>query len=74
MAAAESKNHPSFQVEDLAVPFSLGQDAWASYKAHRPEYPQSMFALWFDYHRKHGGQFDLAHDVGAGESPPSILA
>ncbi|KAJ4145211.1 hypothetical protein LMH87_004066 [Akanthomyces muscarius] len=65
MADAENKN-PSFEVEDLAIPFSIGQDAWASYKEHRPEYPQSMFDLWFDYHRKHGGKFDAAHDVGAG--------
>lgn len=65
MAATESKNS-SFEVEDLTIPFSIGQDAWASYKEHRPEYPQSMFDLWFDYHRKHGGKFDAAHDVGAG--------
>ena len=73
MADVENKN-PSFEVEDLTIPFSIGQDAWASYKEHRPEYPKSMFDLWFDYHRKHGGKFDAAHDVGAGKLSSSSLS
>ncbi|TQW10940.1 methyltransferase domain-containing protein [Cordyceps javanica] len=61
-----SEKTPSFTAEDPAIPFSLAQEAWASYKEHRPEYPQSMFDRWYDYHRAHGGKFDTAHDVGAG--------
>lgn len=68
MATVETAT-ASFEIEDLSVPFSLPQDAWASYKKYRPEYPQSMFDLWFDYHRQHGGKFDAAHDVGAGTHP-----
>lgn len=67
MAAAKVES-VSFETEDIAIPFSLQQDAWASYKRHRPEYPQSTFDMIYEYHRSHGGKFDAVHDVGAGTS------
>lgn len=63
-----------YKAEHEAIPFTLAnQDAWVDYKEFRPAYPQSMLDLWFDYHRRHGGKFDAAHDVGAGKSIPPVL-
>ncbi|KAJ6785995.1 hypothetical protein PWT90_08901 [Aphanocladium album] len=67
MVATTGKQDVSFEVEDHSIPFSLGEkDAWADYKKHRPEYPESVFEMLFDYHKKHGGKFDAVHDIGAG--------
>jgi len=55
---------------EVKYAFAFKSLDWEDYHRHRPVYPQSMFRLWFDYHRSHGGAFGEAHDVGAGE--PSL--
>lgn len=44
------------------------QDAafWEDYIKGRPQVPQSFFDRIFEYHSKHGGSFDKAHDAAAG--------
>ncbi|KAG9258511.1 S-adenosyl-L-methionine-dependent methyltransferase [Emericellopsis atlantica] len=37
--------------------------SWDEYMQHRPPYPDSMWKLWFDYHK---GPLETVHDVGAG--------
>lgn len=39
---------------------------WAAYNTYRPAYPPNLFDLILDHHRKNGGSFESAHDVGAG--------
>ena len=51
---------------DLNELFKGDETFWAKYVNGRPNIPSSYFNTIFDYHKKHGGSFNVAHDVGAG--------
>ncbi|KAJ3486068.1 hypothetical protein NLG97_g6690 [Lecanicillium saksenae] len=53
-----------FEAEDRKYPFTIS--SWADYHSYRPMLPPSMFAAWIKYHEGHGGQLNVAHDIGAG--------
>ena len=46
--------------------YNQDHDFWEKYLKGRPAIPQTFFERIFDYHSDHGGQFDTAHEVGAG--------
>ena len=46
--------------------FSGDDEFWAKYQKGRPQIPDSFFERIFDYHSRHGGHFDTAHDAGSG--------
>jgi len=56
--------------KDVKYAFAFKNLDWDDYHRHRPVYPESLFKMWFDYHRSHGGEFTEAHDIGAGKPPP----
>ncbi|KAL8882239.1 MAG: hypothetical protein Q9198_000729 [Flavoplaca austrocitrina] len=39
---------------------------WESYITHRPAPTSDFYQLIYDHHRAHGGEFNLAHDIGTG--------
>ncbi|KAI4098597.1 MAG: hypothetical protein L6R37_006391 [Teloschistes peruensis] len=39
---------------------------WESYIVHRPAPTPEFYQLIYDHHRAHGGEFNLAHDIGTG--------
>lgn len=43
--------------------FSLSLDRWDHYLKYRPNYPDSLFITWLDYHR---GPLVTAHELGTG--------
>jgi len=51
---------------DVKYAFAFKQLDWDEYHLHRPTYPESMWNMFFDYHKRHGGAFNVAHDVGTG--------
>ena len=71
--ANSASSHPNWVTEDNKYPFTIATADWDDYAAHRPQLPASMFALWLQYHKSHGGNFDTAHDIGAGtlRTPPT---
>ena len=58
--------------ETVKYAFAFQNLDWDDYHRHRPAYPDSLFAMWLDYHRSHGGEFGEAHDLGAGEPSLSL--
>lgn len=62
--------HESSEAHDghreVKYPFAFKNPDWDDYHRYRPRYPDSMLKQWLSYHRRHGGEFDCAHDVGAG--------
>ncbi|KAJ4412491.1 hypothetical protein N0V82_008760 [Gnomoniopsis sp. IMI 355080] len=56
---------------EVKYPFAFKNLDWDDYHRYRPRYPDSMLKQWMSYHRLHGGDFDCAHDMGAG---PGTLA
>jgi hypothetical protein len=71
-AASLEDRHESETAADgsktVKYAFAFRSLDWDAYHAHRPVYPESMWRMWVDYHRSHGGKFDEAHDIGAGKS------
>ncbi len=63
--------HESQETEDgvrtVKYAFALKNNDWEAYHRYRPAYPPSMWNMWFGYHEEHGGQFEVAHDLGAGK-------
>lgn len=63
--------HESSEAQDgrreVKYPFAFKNLDWDDYHRYRPRYPDSMLKQWLSYHRRHGGDFDCAHDVGAGK-------
>lgn len=53
---------------EVKYPFAFKNLDWDEYHRFRPQYPDSMFKTWLDYHREHSGRFQTAHDIGAGEN------
>ncbi|KIW05306.1 uncharacterized protein PV09_03831 [Verruconis gallopava] len=51
--------------------FARDEAFWNNYLKGRPKPPQSLFDRIYAYHEQHGGRFDIAHDVGAGNGPYS---
>jgi ubiquinone/menaquinone biosynthesis C-methylase UbiE len=51
---------------DSAASFEFSDFDWESYEVHRPKYPKALYDIIFKYHRKTGGRFGSALDVGAG--------
>ncbi|KIH93797.1 hypothetical protein SPBR_04320 [Sporothrix brasiliensis 5110] len=51
---------------DIKYVFAFKNLDWEAYHRFRPVYPESMWKQWFDYHRNHGGAFEIAHDAGCG--------
>lgn len=49
--------------ESAKYPFGLTADVWDNYMKYRPNYPDSMWNEWLDYHR---GPLATAHDLGTG--------
>ena len=39
---------------------------WDEYECHRPPYTKELYEMIFQHHEQHGGQWDIALDVGAG--------
>lgn len=46
--------------------FNFSDMNWEEYAAHRPAYPDALYAMIYEYHRSHAGAFHHALDVGAG--------
>ena len=46
---------------------------WEDYYKLRPRVPDSYLNRIYSYHRDHGGQFNLVHDVGAGGGQMALL-
>ncbi len=53
--------------QDIKYVFAFKNLDWDAYHLYRPVYPESMWAMWFNYHKSHNGVFGTAHDIGAGE-------
>lgn len=64
IAVDDSRDGVGFEAENRQYPFTIS--SWDGYHSYRPTLPRSMFESWFQYHAEHGGQFDAAHDIGAG--------
>lgn len=54
------------QPREVRYPFAFKNLDWDEYHRYRPEYPDALFDVWLEYHRRHGGGFECLHDVGAG--------
>lgn len=54
---------------EVRYPFAFKNLDWDDYHRYRPRYPDSMLKQWLSYHRRHGGEFYCAHDIGAGKPP-----
>ena len=52
-----------------AKTFARNEAFWNNYLKGRPRAPDTFFSRIIDYHKAHQGQFDTAHDVGAGNGP-----
>lgn len=52
--------------------FSRTSDFWTSYLKGRPWLPDSLFQRIFDYHTKHGGEFQTVHEAGAAAAIHSL--
>ena len=52
-----------------SVIFNKDESFWNGYLKGRPQAPDSFFARILQYHEDSGGQFNLAHDAGAGNGP-----
>lgn len=52
-----------------AKTFARDEAFWNNYLKGRPRAPDAFFSRILDYHKAHQGQFDTAHDVGAGNGP-----
>jgi tRNA G46 methylase TrmB len=39
---------------------------WEGYMKGRPRVPSSLFTRIYNYHKAHGGKFDVVNDIGAG--------
>lgn len=52
----------------IAFSFDAGNTAfdWDAYLKVRPEYPESLYNLVFEYHRDHSNQWHHAYDMGTG--------
>jgi hypothetical protein len=46
--------------------FDFGRIDWDAYESHRPPYPDALYDMIFQHHQNHGGDLDVALDVGAG--------
>jgi hypothetical protein len=46
----------------------------ASYASARPTYPKALYEVLVDYHRRTGGQMDIAVDLGCGPVSRSLLS
>ncbi|KAH8597595.1 S-adenosyl-L-methionine-dependent methyltransferase [Bisporella sp. PMI_857] len=49
--------------------FAKDKKFWNNYLQGRPRAPDAFFHRIFAYHASHGGSFNTAHDVGAGNGP-----
>ncbi|XEV07542.1 hypothetical protein FSHL1_012829 [Fusarium sambucinum] len=54
------------QTNSNAHNFDFGKIDWETYESHRPPYPDALYDVIFQHHQDHGGDWDLALDVGAG--------
>lgn len=57
MSNTSTNNLNTFQLED--------EDQWDTYLKHRPQYPDSMFKRWLEYHGK-DNKLEAVHDLGTG--------
>jgi len=46
--------------------FDFNKIDWDTYESHRPPYPDALYDIIFRHHQDHGGNWDLALDVGSG--------
>lgn len=56
---------------EVRYPFAFKSLDWDAYHLYRPVYPASLFSLWLDHHKSHGGRLDTAHDLGSGMFGPT---
>lgn len=49
--------------------FAQDKKFWNNYLKGRPRAPDIFFDRIFNYHKAQGGEFGIAHDVGAGNAP-----
>lgn len=48
------------------VGFQIPGFDWDAYTKFRPQYPVSLFARIYDYHKRHCDSWDTVHDAGSG--------
>lgn len=70
IATASTLNREqSHTMDSNAKTFARNEAFWNNYLKGRPRAPDAFFSRIIQYHQAHNGQFDTAHDVGAGNGP-----